>query len=143
MSFSLWLNGAHHYSSVDDTVDDANQEGDRSSSCTKPLYKLSYVQRRCTYSCSVTNARTKACAARSSVKFRRTKLLAKRTLPYRAISPGRLSGRGKCLQALPRPLRAYPPLTGGTLALFRTEGSTAGGTGVNQQHGASLLPVLG
>lgn len=39
----FWFNDAHHYFLVDDTVDDANQEGDRSSSCMKTLYKLNYV----------------------------------------------------------------------------------------------------
>ena len=37
------FNDAHHYFPVDDTVDDANREGDRSSSCMKTLYKLNYV----------------------------------------------------------------------------------------------------
>ena len=71
------FNDAHHHFLVDDTVDDANREGDRSSSCMKTLFVQAqlctvHVRRRCTYSCSVTNAGTKACAG-----FRRTLLLAR------------------------------------------------------------------
>lgn len=43
MYSSFQFNDAHHHFLVDDTVDDANREGDRSSPCMKTLYKLNYV----------------------------------------------------------------------------------------------------